>query len=587
MSDDYDLAERNPFSPSNALESFRSHDFDAIASICEIIDNSIESHSDKIDIKFEWTENPEDRESRYASKYIFIDNGDGMDEKILYDYLILGESEKKTLSEGIGKFGVGATLSGISMARHIDVYSKINGGKWMYTYLDLDLIKKGKLLPKPIPKEPLTEFSKNIDHGTIVVWSNVDKIQIALKEEQLVEVPATSPTELHDESCLETELGRIYRKFLTPTKLKEGKIIKNENPVTIIVQDKKIEPYDPMYATYNPLQSDTVKPIIKHVTSIIRWGDLSGKMSITTSYLPDDWWVDPDRPGIQPDNLKRKVGSRNEGISLVREGREIFFGKLPYFWISDDVGSERGAHSFLEKDRWTGYEIEFGRDVDEIFGIQVNKSRLSVRKEIRRKISSTIGPTIVSRRLDWDKKRSSKSRGRKDSKMPHKKKIQKAIDPKYDTKQKQFLKGVAEKYVKDKKDKASVEAAYEDLVKGYLPIASYDSAPNGPMVSYDHEIDSIIVKYNMNHPFFKKFTGALSDIGVKLGRNENAALEIEENQTLRTLLDMLFVSFGHALVSYENVTRSQEIQTTLNTLQNTWSDRTNAYSRKNLETTHD
>ena len=582
----YEMKERNPFAPYNALESFRNHDFDAVSSICEIIDNSIESHATEIKILFEWAENPEDTESRFAKKYVFIDNGDGMDERILYDYLILGESEKKALSEGIGKYGVGATLSGISVARHIDAFSKVSGGKWMHTFLDLDSIKQGKLVPKPFPKEPPIEFSKNLEHGTIIIWENIDKIQVALKEEQLFEIPSTKSTELHNEDCLETEVGRIYRKFISDKFLKEGRTVENKNKRTILIQEKIIEPYDPLYATYNPKQTDGRSPTVKYRSFPIRLGNISGKMHITTSYLPDKWWVDQYRPGIDTDNLKRKIGSRNEGLSLVRERREIFFGKLPYFRINDP-GGERGAHSFLEQDRFTGFEIEFGRDVDDIFGIQINKSRLNVSKEIRKKISNMISPTIVTRRDNWRVKRSQANKGKTDPTGPGKgkKKIHEKTNPDYDDDQKKALKQIAKKYVKNKNDKAAVEAAYEDLVKGYLPIASYDFPKNAPMVSFDYEIDSIIVRYNMNHPFLKKFTEALGDIGVKLGTNSSNALEISENQTLRTLLDILFVSFGHALVSYENLSKSQEIQTTLNTLQNTWSDRANAFSRKNLEST--
>jgi len=425
MSNVYDLEERNPFTAGEALESFRSHDFDSISSICEIIDNSVQANATEIDIKFDWAENPDyDEGARYAKQFVFIDNGDGMDEKILYDYLILGESKNKTLPHGIGKFGVGATLSGISIARHIDAYSIVNGGKWMYTYLDMDLIKKGKYLPKPIQKDPPSELNHGMDHGTIIIWNNIDKITLALKEDQVFEIPAKKPTELHDEDCLTTEVGRIYRKYITKTKLKEGKIVKNEKQAIIKIQDKKVEPYDPLYATYNPKQDDKEEPKIRYKAYPIRLGSYSGKMHVTTSYLPDEWWVDPYRPGLDTENLKRKIGNRLEGISLVREGREILFGKIPYFWINDP-GPERGSHSFLEQDRFTSFEIEFERDVDEIFGIQVNKSKLNVRKEVRRKISTEISPTIVSRREEWHKKRGAKGRGKtRPDKSPGKKKNQ-------------------------------------------------------------------------------------------------------------------------------------------------------------------
>ena len=89
-------------------------------------------------------------------------------------------------------------------------------------------------------------------------------------------------------------------------------------------------------------------------------------MHITTSYFPDEWWVDNYKPGLDSETIQRKIGSRNEGISLVREGREIFFGKIPYFWINDTSG-QGTSHWHQAQDRFTGFEIEFGRDADEIF----------------------------------------------------------------------------------------------------------------------------------------------------------------------------------------------------------------------------
>ena len=57
------------------------------------------------------------------------------------------------------------------------------------------------------------------------------------------------------------------------------------------------------------------------------------------------------------------------------------------------------------------------------------------------------------------------------------------------------------------------------------------------------------------HPFLKKFTEALTDIGVKLGKNSEETLNVPENQTLRTLLDILFVSYGLANISFSNLSK--------------------------------
>ena len=47
----------------------------------------------------------------------------------------------------------------------------------------------------------------------------------------------------------------------------------------------------------------------------------------------------------------------------------------------------------------------------------------------------------------------------------------------------------------------------------------------------------------------------LTDIGVKLGKNSEETLNVPENQTLRTLLDILFVSYGLANISFSNLSK--------------------------------
>ena len=270
----------------------------------------------------------------------------------------------------------------------------------------------------------------------------------------------------------------------------------------------------------------------------------------------------------------------------MREGREIFFGKISRFWINDP-GPERHAHTYKEHDRWTGFEIEFGRNADDIFNIQANKSKLNMRRQMKSELSKKLSHTIVARRTEFSSKtgkaRAKRGKSGGGSGGTGKKKIQKVIDIKYDTAQKKALHKLAEKYVKNKKDQVAIDEAYNDLVNGYLPLQDYDSDPTDQMVKFSFELSSIIVKYNMKHPFLKKFTEALTDIGVKLGKGSTETLNVPENQTLRTLLDILFVTYGLARVSFDDLSAKREIQATINDLHRKWGDRAEEYSRKDLE----
>ena len=206
-----------------------------------------------------------------------------------------------------------------------------------------------------------------------------------------------------------------------------------------------------------------------------------------------------------------------------------------------------------------------------------------MRQELSRKLSNT----IVQGRVNFSKKRGEKKtksgEGTPTGSGSGKRKIQKQLDPKYDTEQKKKLHEVAAKYVKDKKDEKAIDDAYNDLVNGYLPIADYDGDSTDQMVKFSFELSSIIVKYNMNHPFLKKFVEALTDIGVKLGKNSKETLTVPENQTLRTLFDILFVTYGLARVSFDDLSKQKEIQSTINDLHKNWGNRAEEFSRKDLE----
>ena len=134
-----------------------------------------------------------------------------MDENRLYDYFIATEGDIRSKKEGIGKFGVGAYMSGISQAAKCEVYSKASGGKWLYTILE-----KGKKIPKQISKDPPKQYEQ-FESGTIVIWSET----YSHFNENDVDNDETGDN-------LVFALGRIYRKFLTDKKIYRGKLVDND-----------------------------------------------------------------------------------------------------------------------------------------------------------------------------------------------------------------------------------------------------------------------------------------------------------------------------------------------------------------------
>lgn len=570
----YELESREPVSADFAFETFSKAGFKPISAICEIVDNSIDANADDIIIKFEWRPKKLAQQYRRIEKFVFIDNGDGMDERKIYDYFVATESDKRDNPQGIGKFGVGAYLSCISQANVGEVYSKIKGGKWFYTNLI-----RGKKIPKPIVKDPPKEYLKH-DHGTIVIWSD--------SYSKFTENDIEGQTGEN----LKHELGRIYRKFLT-----DEKIVPDKNGTKIVKNDKKVKikidkgsgnivdviPYDPLFLTYNQKRDDTDKPKMVSQRVKLTTDDHQGYMYITYSYFPDSWWLKYYRPGNEPVNTdERKISSRDEGISLVREGRELYFGSYPGGPIKIKGASDTpGNRSYFDApDRWTGIEIEFRRDTDEIFGVEFNKTRILMDSYPRKMISEAISPTVVTRRHYFSSQRKlyDESSGKSGTKSGKKATeiIHEAITkPEYTAEQEKKLRGFAERF---KDDLESTDDVYNDLLNGYHVSLGYKLDPNGPFVSYSYEADSVLVKYNMEHPFMKKFFETLEQVGLRLGAEPGKAGTLEEVQTIRTLLDILMASFGFARTTFPDITKLQDIQSTINQLISNWGNSANKLS---------
>lgn len=562
---------KEPINSGDAIDSFRNMGFSTLAAICEILDNSIQAEATKIKVIIDW-EKPLALKYQRAKKFVFIDNGHGMDKDVLHNCLVMGESTRRA-SSGIGKFGVGATFAGISHGKNIRIFSKAKSGQWNFVQLDLELLQDGEGILEPISQDPPPEYSQELDnHGTIVIWDKIDK-DFSDKAETL--------EELHH------DLGRIYRKFLTVKKLHRGELIDNKNIITISVDGKNIAPYDPLYLTYNPKSDDTEEVEFASKEYTVGTGKSKSKMWITFSKLPKAWWEDPDmyKPGIVPVNvISRKITERNEGISLIREDREMAFGEIPYLKLYKEDGSS--GIPFDRVDRWTGVEVSFTRDADEAFGVEANKSRMLISPEARKKIGTALRSVLEERRKEFTRIRGEKEKesGKSSVKRPgagSKRVIQGALPQRgYTDDEKRQLREAAERFATQKQE---IEDHYNDLIKGYLPLFDYNLDPTGPFVSFEHEQDSIVVRYNMGHPFIEKIFQVFNDIAVKRGEKPDNALTVEEVKKIKILFDILLAAYGLSESTFENPAHRDRIEDTLSTMKTIWSDLMSRLSKQDFD----
>ena len=81
------------------MQSMRDSDFDCYSAYAEAIDNSIQANATEINIQFDTEKRRGNKE--HIKKIAFIDDGDGMDQDLIHNCLVLGYSSRFNDRSGI------------------------------------------------------------------------------------------------------------------------------------------------------------------------------------------------------------------------------------------------------------------------------------------------------------------------------------------------------------------------------------------------------------------------------------------------------------------------------------------------------
>ncbi len=522
------------FEDHRALDSLRHSDFDALSAYGEVIDNSLQANASTVNISFELSAIKHNYEQ--IETLAFGDDGDGMDKDTLHACLKLGWSSRFNDRSGIGRFGVGMVLGAIHEVQKVEVYSKVEGGSWLYTYIDLQEIENGTLSEIPIPKEQsIPEEYLNLagaNKGTLVLWSKYDKQN-------------ASGSKIKKDA--EKWIGRTFRYFIWDGVriVVDGQEVKAHDPLYVRTE-KTAFPNDPKAKSFDPITFDW--PISERD---VNFGKTESQVIINMSQLPEEF-----RPSIGSGGHSKAVERRideNAGISILRNRREVFFGPIPY-WSSVKFEGRGNTWNWEEIDRWWGCEVLFDAELDSDFSVRNIKRGANPLPELKRTIKKLITPTrttvLEEVRRVWEakKKKDDEEKEEEEKKLGRGKhsNVEK-IAQETATPKSKFKQSLTTEEAAKKLSETTLRTLEEDKKAQYLALfksqpftIQEDNWRGQTFWEIFHGGGHSLLSYNMSHDFFVATNELLSDL--ESGDGDPAAVATE----MRELVDLVLISMAKA-----------------------------------------
>lgn len=582
---------------NQALLSMRSGGYSFRDALCELIDNSIwHGQAKNIHIDISWNQTAGER---MRLREVFVaDNGVGMNKEVLSKSVQIGKSTTFGSSENFGRFGYGLIAGALTQCQLVEIYSKQKEGDWNYIRYDFKKVSQGEEIPDPIKKTPSENYSSKAgDNGTIVIWSGFDIAEPFDNDWEPYNIRGSKKGDL---GYLNYELGRIYRKKIGETVVgtKDGKtnLIKNKDVRIITINDKKIIPWDPLYFANNKDFENDPEPheifdeltfsTDTHIIDKDRTGKDSDKITIRMTILNKKWRSHNER-GVNPvvDEIYKRHIHQNEGISVLRNGREVFYDHIP------NVGPYP-----QRRFRYWGCEIDFPATLDQRFTIKNVKVGIRPDKDLTKKLNELLsGPINQADEEIKSTLKETKAEAIKRANLgPHAAAEERfgqegigddvEVEPLEPDEKEKMLDEILAR-VKKYDEKIDREKFGEIGVKFLDDIGMSE---NNAFVEVKNKLGNNIVIYNLKHPFFihldeiYKKLEELSDIdkveellGAKLNEEQLSARDEFQKEIAKTryLIDLLLGSFAAAKGSMEVISNNkQNVSSTLNTIISRWTE---------------
>lgn len=347
-----------PIIPQNlSISAMRSSGYrDTAHALAELVDNAIQAGEDtqtRTEVEVICIDEVSAEGRRQISRIAVYDNAGGMSPSLLRKALQFGNGSRldKAQQKGIGKFGMGLPNSSISQCKRVDVWTW-QAGTVHHAYLDVQEVQDGKMVevPQPLLSEIPSEWRSLIagvveEHGTLVVWSKLDRI--TWKQ---------STTLLRHTEFIS---GRVYRHFIDDKSVRI-RLAAYESKTKATVYESFVRPNDPLYL----MAGTNAPPPFHQLPAFVPFGQsMVLHVAHGGSEHPVTIIASICKPETRREGGSKAIGQhaqRNQGISVVRSRREL---ELNHTFTS----------SYDTRERWWGIEVQFEPGLDDVFGVTNNK----------------------------------------------------------------------------------------------------------------------------------------------------------------------------------------------------------------------
>ncbi len=538
-----------------ALDSMRDAGFDLTAAIGEPLDNSIEAEATLMRVQSVFS-----RGKKTIDSIIIADNGIGIDPTQMHHVLSMGYSTRYGQRQGLGRFGVGLKLAGLSLGERIDIYSKQTNNPTIYhSHIDLEEIREGEQThittteaegwPAEAAKLMSGRDGRPFASGTVVVFGKIDRLSSG----------GTYGTSLDEKlSDLRKFIARAYRTYIDTGRVFE-------------LDGKVISLHDPLFLRDNPRIISRYKQLDPR-GELIEETDLEidgHKVHVAVTIVPKEFRPRQGAGGevdFKGQDIREfQINYENTAkISILRNGREIYYNIVPRLL-------EGGRNDKVL--RYVAIEVSFPAELDEYFQVRHVKRGAEpvskLRDQLRDWLKAPVKQALRQVRAAW-KEHETRQRlenGEHSGSMDTAAKVAPSL-PKglagrgttAEEEEKVVQETAADMGLDADNDAPEIEKLREQIKN--KPITLLDGQwPGKEFLEIRHLNGKSVVKINHRHAFFDKVYAPLKKVA-----DEGAeGLEHEELTDLalraQSAIDLLFMGYARAEGMYEDPERFDDLRT--------------------------